>query len=113
MIKGLKEKVKEFSVSLPLMKGREKGDLKSLYMETITIRDFGFLRDGDDDYVVFIIDEDTENFYFGGMVLTDNMKNLEADGYRTEIEKEGLPIRLSEKMGKNKRKYTHVEYYPQ
>lgn len=113
MIKGLKERVQELSVSLPLMEGREKGELKSLYMDKITIRDFGFLKDGEEEYVAFIIDEDKENFYFGGMVLTDNMKQLEADGYRTEIEKDGLPIRLSEKKGKNNRVYTKVEYYPE
>lgn len=110
---SLRDKVKEFEVNLPLMEGREKGDLKSLYEDVITINEYGFLKDDENkDYVVFNIKEDTENFYFGGMVLTEQFKELEADGYRDEIEKDGLPIRLTEKTSKNKRKYTHVEYYP-
>ena len=111
---NLRDKVKEFEVNLPLMEGREKGDLKSLYEDTITINEYGFLKDDKgEDYVVFNIVEDKENFYFGGMVLTEQFKELEQDGYRAEIEKDGLPLRLSDRKSKNGRHYTSVEYYPE
>lgn len=110
----LKSRVKEFEVNLPLMEGREKGDLKSLYEDIVTIRDFGFLKDEhNSEYVVFIIDEDDRNFYFGGMVLTDQLKKLSDEGYQEQIVKEGLPIRLTDRISKGKKHYTSVEYYPE
>ena len=110
----LRNRVKEFEVNLPLMEGREKGDLKSFYEDVVTIRDFGFLKDEkQEDYVVFVIDEDKDNFYFGGMVLTDQLKKLSEEGYQEEITKDGLPIRLTDRISKGKKHYTHVEYYPE
>ena len=112
--KSLKERAKEFSVQLPFMEGREKGDAESLISQVITIRDYGFLK-GDDgrDYAVFITDEYSKFFFFAGAVLTDQLQQLEADGYRTEIMEEGLPTLLTKKLSKNKRSYVAVEFYPE
>lgn len=111
-IKSLKDKVKEFSVSLPIMEGREKADFADLKGETVTIVDFDFMKDKDGDYVAFIIKEDEKHFYFGGMVLTENMHTLEKDGYGDSVREEGLPVKFGKKKGKNKLEYTTVEFYP-
>lgn len=113
MSKSLKERVKEFSVSLPLMEGREKGDFSRLHNSVVTITDYGFMKDNDKDYVAFILKEDSKTFYFGGQVLTENMQELEADGYGDTIRKEGLPVLFDTKKSKNKREYTTVEFYPE
>lgn len=111
-MKSLKDKVKEFSVTLPLMENREKGDFDGIKGKLLTIIDFDFMKDDGKEYVAFIVKEDTEHFYFGGQVLTDNMKNLENDGYGESVREEGLPVKFNTKKSKNKREYTTVEFYP-
>ena len=112
--KSLRDRAKEFSVQLPFMEGREKGDAKELVGQVSTIADYGFLRgDKGDDYVVFITRERSKTFYFGGQVLTDQMQQLEAEGYRDAILEEGLPMLMTEKKSKNGRSYINVEFYPE
>lgn len=114
MKKSLKERAKEFSVRLPFMDGREKGDQKELHGSVNTICDYGFLNDDKGvAYVVFIVKERAGKFYFGGEVLTDRLAQLEAEGYREEILTDGLPILMTEKKSKNGRGYTNVEFYPE
>lgn len=112
MKKSLQDRVKEFSVSLPIMEGREKGEFNRLHGSTVTITDFGFMKDDDKEYVAFVVKEDPQYFYFGGQVLTENIQELEADGYGDEIRKSGLPVLFNTKKSKNKREYTTVEFYP-
>lgn len=112
--KSLKDRAKEFSVQLPFMDGREKGDAKELVGQVVTITDYGFLK-GDDnrEYVVFITAQHPKKFYFGGTVLTDQLTQLEAEGYHEEIVTEGLPTLMTEKKSKNNRGYINVEFYPE
>lgn len=112
MKKSLKERTKELQNTLPLMEGREKGELSGIKGHRVTITDFGFMSDGTEDYVCFIIKE-SNCFYFGGKVLTDDLMELEQDGYGEEIRKEGLPILLEDRKSKNGRIYTSVTYYPE
>lgn len=113
-LKSLKERAKEFSVQLPFMEGREKGDAKNLLGLISTIADYGFLK-GDDnrDYAVFITKENSKEFYFGGTVLTDQLQQLESEGYHDAIVEEGLPFLMTEKKSKNNRSYVAVEFYPE
>ncbi len=114
MRKSLKDRAKEFSVQLPFMEGREKGDAKTLLGMISTIADYGFLK-GDDsrDYAVFITAENSKEFFFGGTVLTDQLQQLEAEGYHETIVEEGLPFLMTEKKSKNNRAYVNVEFYPE
>lgn len=114
MRKSLKDRAKEFSVQLPFMEGRDKGDANELVGQVSTIIDYGFLK-GDDgrDYAVFITKERSKHFYFGGTVLTDQLQQLEAEGYHDAIVEEGLPMLLSQKRSKNNRSYVNVEFYPE
>lgn len=112
--KSLKDRAKEFSVSLPFMEGREKGDASELIGTVNTIDNYGFLPDDKGQpYVVFTVKERSKKFYFGGEVLTDRMTQLEAEGYREEIEAEGLPVLMTTKKSKNGRNYTNIEFYPE
>lgn len=114
MRKSLKDRAKEFSVQLPFMEGREKGDVKELVGQISTITDYGFLKgEKGNDYVVFITAERKDKFYFGGQVLTDQLQQLEAEGYHEEIVNDGLPALLTEKKSKNKMTYVNVEFYPE
>lgn len=114
MRKSLKDRAKEFSVQLPFMDGREKGDSEKLVGLVSTIADYGFLK-GDDnrDYAVFITKENSKEFFFGGQVLTDQLQQLEAEGYHEDVINEGLPMLMTKKTSKNKRSYVSVEFYPE
>jgi hypothetical protein len=107
---SLKDRAKQLSNTLPFMETREKADLKDLHGKEITVTDYGFLTGDDGDFACFTIKEDKENFYFAGGVLTQHLKTFEDEGYHAEIVKEGLKIKLYEKVSKNKKTYTAVEF---
>ena len=114
MKKSLKERAKEFSVQLPFMDGKTKGELKELMGQVSTITEYGFLpSDKGGSYAVFTVKERSDKFYFGGMVLTDQLEQLEAEGYHEAIVAEGLPVLFEEKKSKNKQTYTNVTFYPE
>lgn len=112
---NLREKAKSFNVVLELMADKEKGDFSDLCNgNTLTIDDYGFIKDHekDSEYVVITVKESPDLFYFGGAVLTENMLELDADGFGDEIRKKGLPVSFNKKMSKNKREYATVDFYP-
>lgn len=115
MKKSLREAAREFSVQLPFMEGRDKGDAKELLGQVSTITDYGFLpNEAGEPYVVFIVKERANRFYFGGAVLTDRMSVLDAKGYHDEIIAEGLPALFTEvKSKKSNRTYINVEFFPE
>ena len=113
-MKSLKDRAKEFSVRLPFMEGRDKGETKELLGQVSTITDYGFLPNEQGEvYVAFIVKERANKFYFGGTVLTDRMSQLEAEGYHDAIVDEGLPMLMTEKRSRNNRNFTNVEFYPE
>lgn len=113
-ISRLQEKANQISNNLPFMMGREKADLEDIIGKKVTIVDFGFMKDGEKDYVAFIVKEDETKFYFGGQVLTEDMKEFEKDGLTEDIQTEGLPVLLETRTTKDKKRtYTSVTYYPQ
>ena len=112
--KSLKDRAKEFSVRLPFMEGRDKGDVKELVGTVSTINEYGFLPgENAESYAVFTVAERGKTFYFAGEVLTDRLAQLEAEGYHAAIVEEGLPILMTEKKSKNNRTYINVEFYPE
>lgn len=115
MKKSLRERAKDFTVLLPFMEGKEKGDAADLLGTVNTITDYGFLANEDGEaYVAIIVKERPGKFYFGGTVLTDRMTKLHAEGYYDEIVAEGLPVLMTEKKNKKgNRSYTNIEFYPE
>lgn len=113
-LKSLKDRAKEFSVRLPFMEGRDKGETKDLIGQVSTITDYGFLpNEAGEMYAAFIVAERKDKFYFGGTVLTDRLLQLQAEGYYDAIVEEGLPMVMTEKKSKNGRNFTNVEFYPE
>lgn len=113
-MKSLRDRAREFSVQLPLMDNREKGDTAELLGTVNTINDFGFLpNENGEPYAVFTVKERPTKFYFGGAVLTDRLTQLEQEGYHDAIIEEGLPMLMTEKKSKKNRSYTNVEFYPE
>ena len=114
MKKSLRERAREFSVQLPLMEGREKGDTSELLGNISTINDYGFLpNENGEAYACFIVDERPGKFYFGGTVMTDRLEQLEADGYHEAVVFEGLPVLMTEKKSRNNRTFTNVVFFPE
>lgn len=114
-LKTLRERAREFNSTLPFMEGREKGDLKTLLGQVTTINDYGFLtNEKGQTYVAFTVKERSKEFYFGGVVLTDRLTELEAEGFGDAIREEGLPVLMTEARGKKSNlNYTNVEFFPE
>lgn len=99
--------------SIPFMEGRTKGELDELVEKNVTITNFAFLKNDEGDYAVFVVKEIPDSFYFGGLVITENLKKLEEEGYKEEIEANGLPVCVKSKKSKNKKNYYMLEFYPE
>lgn len=113
-MKSLKDRAKEFSIRLPFMDGKDKGETKELLGTVNTINEYGFLpNDSGEVYAVFTVAERPKKFYFGGTVLTDHLSQLEAEGYHEAVVEEGLPMLMTEKKSKGGRTYTNVVFYPE
>lgn len=96
---------------IPFMEGRT---LSTMEVGRIyTINDFGFINGDKGEYVVVSTKEDEKVFYFGGMVLTQLMKDIEknyTDEQVSALMGHGLQIRIDKVKAKaSKRLYTKVE----
>ena len=111
---SLKERMMSMNQNegIPFMKGRTKGEVSELLGQVVTIRDFDFLDGQDGTYVVFVVDEIGDSFFFGGSVLTNNLNTITPEE-KEEVKKNGLPVLMYEaKSKKTGRKYTGVKFYP-
>ena len=98
---------------IEFMSDRVKGDVKSLNGDPVVVRDYAFLHGDDGDYVVFIIDEDPNCFYFGATVMTENFKEF-TEFEKKEVQRDGLPVRFSDRKNrKGNRTYQAIEFYPE
>lgn len=111
-MKSLQERVKELTKKLSIMEGKTKGDNSEIEDKIVTINDFDIIR-GESDYAVYTVKEVEDTFFFGGMVLTEHLKQLEAEGYKEAIQKEGLRVMIKESKSKKGRTYYSVEFEPQ
>lgn len=100
---------------LPFMEGLDKGETSELLGQTVNVIEYGYMNGDDGEYVVFLIKENEEYFFFGSTVVTSAFKQLDAT-IQPEVLKEvlelGLPIKLTERQSKSKRKYIKVDFYP-
>lgn len=110
---SLKEKMlkKNNNEGIKFMSERTKGDIHELIGQKVTIRDFDFLSGDNGEYVVFIVDEIADSFFFGGSVLTANLKDLSIDE-KEEVKVNGLPVEIYEAKSKSKRNYIGAKFYP-
>ena len=98
--------------TITFMEGRTKGDLAEIIDKQLTLKNFAFLKNEEGEYAVFIVNEIPDTFYFGGTVITDNLKSLENAGYKEEIIEVGLPIKVYSKRSKNKKTYYGLDLFP-
>lgn len=116
-LKDLKQKAIEMTVLLPLMEGLEKGEMSSIIEgeKPVTIMAFGFvdLKDGKPPFVAFTIKEEEGKFFFGGKVLTENLAEMQMEGYEETINKEGLPTLFGTKKPAKGNAYTTVKFFPE
>ena len=109
--KSINEFIDKLSNTLPFMDGKEKGSSDELLDEILTITDYGFMRGDKGDYSVFIVKEIPEKFFFGGMVITEDLKEFDTNGYYDEIKMKGLQIQFSKVVSRKTGKtYTNVQY---
>jgi hypothetical protein len=119
----LQERAEELTAQLPIMVGKDKGDLDNLIGTHITINNVDRLTTQELDkktktlvsstFAVFTIQEDDTHFFFGGLVLTEHLFKLVEDGFLEDIQAEGLPTLLTKKKAKSGQIYTNVEFYPE
>lgn len=111
---SLKEKAQSMNSGngIEFMANKNKGEMMELYDRVCTIMDYDFIHGDDGDYVVFVIDEINDEFFFGGSVLTEDMKKF-TDEEKKELQENGLPVKFTQRKSKNKRPYTAVEFYPE
>jgi hypothetical protein len=112
-LQSLKERASQLSATLPIMEGREKGEMDSILNTVVTITDYDFLQGDDSPFAVFTIEQIPYMFFFGGGVITDHIQTLDKEGYKAEIQKEGLPVRFEKKKSKNGRMYVNAILFPE
>jgi hypothetical protein len=111
---SLKNKAMQMNAGqgIPFMEGRTKGEVKDLYDQEVVIKDFGYINGEDGDYLVFIVEDNEKEFFFGASVITDSFKKFDEEDV-AEIRSEGLPTKLYERKNKKgNRTYQAVEFYP-
>lgn len=96
---------------IAFMDGREKGDLRDLYGEVVTIKDVGFIDGDDGKFAVLDIKEHPNHFFFGASVVSGHLLELDTEELE-ELRKEGLPVKFTEAKSKKNRRYQTVEFYP-
>lgn len=111
---SLREKAESMNSGkgIEFMEGRTKGESEELLDRVVTIRDYAFITGTEGEYAVFIVDEEAKKFYFGGKVITDNLKALTEEEHE-ELKADGLPTLFGQRVSKGKRKYISVEFYPE
>lgn len=110
----LKEKAMKMNSGngIAFMQGKTKGETEEILNQNLTIVDYDFISDEDGDYAVFVLNEAPDKFFFGGSVLTKNLKEFTTEE-KEKIKSEGLPVLFSKRKNKNgKREYTAVEFFP-
>lgn len=111
-MKNLRDMVREISNKIQIIEGREKGENSEIVGKIVTIVDYDFIRDDEKEYVVYIIRENPDLFFFGGKLLSEQLRQLDQMGARDQIKNDGLPMKLIPKKSLKGRTYYSVEFYP-
>ena len=113
-----KEVAKTFEMEgIPFMEGRTLAkDFKDILGVVVKITDYGFINGDDGEYTVFIIEDNDNEFYASGKVLTQDLHALEEqigiEEFKAAVKEEGLEVLFGRKKSKNNREYTTVKLFP-
>ena len=83
----------------------------SLLIIIKTLRDYDFINGKRGRFVVFIVDEIEDKFFFGGQVITELLDSLNPE-QKKELQAEGVPVQLYSKKSKNGMDYHGMIFYP-
>lgn len=115
---SLKEKLSKLNSNgdaKEIFENREKGDIKTIFGQILTLRNFAILTNEEyGEYIAFIVDEIKDMYFLnGGQVMLTKFHEME--DYKDEIKQEGVPfklIRITSSKHK-KREYTDIILYPE
>ena len=113
-----KEVAKTFEMEgIPFMEGRTLAKaFKDILGVVVKITDYGFINGDDGEYTVFIVEDNDNEFYASGKVLTQDLHTLEesigVDEFKAAVKEEGLEVLFGRKKSKNNREYTTVKLFP-
>lgn len=96
------------SKGIPFMDNADKGDMHDILGEPVHIVDFGFIKGEDGDYGVIQLKEHEGEFYFCNQVITDMLKQVEADDMKDELAKQVVKFELA--TSKKGREYFRFEF---
>ena len=97
---------------IPFMEGREKGTLP--IGTPATINDWGYIKGDDGEYSVISLRETPKQFYFGGSIITKNLKAFEELAEENGVDlatvkNEGIQVIFNKEKSKNNREYMYME----
>ena len=96
---------------IKFMENREKGELTDILNTEVTLRDYDFIIGKKGRFVVFIVDQDTEHFFFGGQVITELLDSINPEE-KKELKADGVPVEIYQKHSKNGNDYFGMIFYP-
>lgn len=112
-MKELFERVKELNNRSSLMDGKEKGANIEIEDKVVTLNDYEFRKDErGETYAVYTVKEIENTFFFSGMDLSQKLITLDEEGYKEEIKKQGLPMKLHKLKTKKGREFYTVDFLP-
>ncbi len=114
---SLKEKLSKLnsnSDAKEIFENREKGDIKTIFGQVLTLRNFAILTNEEyGEYIAFIVDEIKDMYFLnGGQVMLSKFHEME--DCKDEIKQEGVPFKLVRVISSKhkKREYTDIILYP-
>lgn len=110
LLKGQKATASDI---LPLMEGKEKGEIND-FNRIYTINDFDFMKGDKGDFAVFTIKETQNHFFFGATVLTDKLKTLQNTFTPDELAfvlQHGITVKFGKKRGRSGFTYTTADLF--
>lgn len=99
---------------LPIMEGRETGDIEGILEENVLVDNYEFGKSKDGDYVAFTIKGNDTEFFFGGSVVTETFKKLDSiltNDQKQALLSSGLETYIEEVKSENKRKYKKCTFF--
>lgn len=100
---------------LPIMEGRETGDIDGILEENVLVDNYEFGKSKDGEYVAFTIKGNDTEFFFGGTVVTETFKKLDCiltNDQKQALLNNGLETYIEEvKSKQDKRKYKKCTFF--
>ena len=96
---------------IKFMENRTKGELEEILNNEVTLRDYDFITGKEGRFVVFIVDEVADKFFFGGSVITGLLDDISPEN-KKELQEQGVPVEVYSKKSKNGREYNGMTFYP-